>query len=68
MICDTRQMIGSFIIIYVIVLNGYAALYLISDKFFVNEENNNIPKKKQEDENSEKEDKKEENYEKEDKK
>ena len=60
MICDTRQMIGSFIIIYVIVLNGYAVLYLISDNFFSNEENNNIPKKKQDEENNEKEDKKEE--------
>ena len=60
MICDTRQMIGSFIIIYLIVLNGYAALYLISDNFFANEENNNIPKKKQYEENFEKEDKKEE--------
>jgi hypothetical protein len=60
MICDTRQMIGSFIIIYLIVLNGYAALYLISDNFFANEENNNIRKKKQDEENFEKEDKKEE--------
>lgn len=58
MICDTRQMIGSFIIIYVIVLNGYIVLYLISDKFFVSEENNNILKKKQDEENEEK-DKKE---------
>jgi len=60
MICDTRQMIGAFIIIYIIVLNGYVALYLISDNFFANEENNNISKKKKEVENYEKEDKKDE--------
>ena len=48
MICDTRQMIGSFIIIYFIVLNGYVVLYLISENFFDKEEINKISEKKKE--------------------
>ena len=38
MIADTRQIIATFIIIYVLVLNGYIVLYLISDNFFQKEE------------------------------
>jgi len=37
-IADTRQIIASFIIIYILVLNGYIILYLISDNFFLKEE------------------------------
>ena len=37
-IADFRQIIGSFIIIYLIILNGYIILYLISDNFFLKEE------------------------------
>ena len=37
MLCDIRQLAGSFIIIYIIVLNGYLAFYLIAEKFFINE-------------------------------
>ena len=36
---DTRQIIASFIIIYILVLNGYIILYMISDNFFIKEEN-----------------------------
>ena len=39
-IADFRQIIGSFIIIYLIILNGYIILYLISDNFFLKEEIN----------------------------
>ena len=37
-LADTRQIIASFIILYIIVLNGYIVFYLISDYFFENEE------------------------------
>ncbi len=39
-IADFRQIIASFIIIYLITLNGYIILYLISDNFFIKEEIN----------------------------
>ena len=37
-IADVRQIIASFIIIYLLVLNGYIVFYLISDNFFLKEE------------------------------
>ena len=37
-IADLRQIISSFIIIYIIILNGYVIIYLISDNFFIKEE------------------------------
>ena len=37
-IADARQIIASFIIIYLLVLNGYIVFYLISDNFFLKEE------------------------------
>ena len=37
-IADVRQIIASFIIIYLLVLNGYIVFYLISDNFFLQEE------------------------------
>ena len=37
-IADSRQIIGSFIIIYLIILNGYVIIYLISDNFFEEED------------------------------
>lgn len=37
-IADVRQIVASFIIIYILVLNGYIVFYLISDYFFLNEE------------------------------
>ena len=37
MIADFRQIIASFIIIYIIILNGYVIIYIISDNFFLNE-------------------------------
>ena len=48
-IADVRQIIASFIIIYLLVLNGYIVFYLISDNFFLKEEieenyNKNIKK------------------------
>lgn len=39
-IADFRQIIASFIVIYLITLNGYIILYLISDNFFIKEEIN----------------------------
>ena len=36
-IADFRQIIGSFIIMYLIILNGYVIFYLISDYFFDND-------------------------------
>ena len=35
---DNRQMIASFIIIYLIILNGYIIFYLISDNFFTKDD------------------------------
>ena len=37
-LADTRQIFASFIIIYILVLNGYILFYLISDYFFEKEE------------------------------
>ena len=37
-LADTRQIFASFIIIYILVLNGYIVFYLISDYFFEKEE------------------------------
>ena len=37
-LADTRQIIASFIILYILVLNGYIVFYLISDYFFEKEE------------------------------
>ena len=41
MIADKRQVIASCIILYVLVLNGYIAFYLISEHFFEKEEIDN---------------------------
>ena len=37
-IADVRQIIASFIIIYLLILNGYIVFYLIADNFFLKEE------------------------------
>lgn len=37
-IADFRQIIGAFIIMYIIILNGYVILYLISENFFFKKE------------------------------
>ena len=42
---DFRQIIAAFIIIYLIILNGYVILYLISDNFFTKENENNKNKR-----------------------
>ena len=42
MIADIRQLFASCIILYVLVLNGYIAFYLISDNCFEKEELNDI--------------------------
>ena len=51
-IADVRQIIGSFIILYIIVLNGYIVFYLISDNFFLKEEISDINYKNDKDEDS----------------
>ena len=52
-IADVRQIIASFIILYILVLNGYIVLYLISDNFFIKEDVEQNYNKMDKDEDSE---------------